>query len=85
MAVIKITSKRQATLPKSLCNELGVDAGASLYVEKHLINGEMVWTLRPNTLQKKWFGSLKKYTKGKSHNMKDVRSSIGKALGKKKR
>ncbi len=85
MSVIKITSKRQATLPKALCDELGVEAGSELRVEKELLNGDMIWVLRPNSSRSKWFGSLRKYAKGKSHNMRDIRSSIGKAVGKKKR
>lgn len=84
MLVVKITSKRQATLPKALCNDLGINPGAELRVEKRLVNGEIMWTLRPNVPQSKWFGSLRKYAKGKSHDMKVIRSSIGKHIRKRK-
>lgn len=84
MAVIKITSKRQATLPKTLCNDLGISAGAELCVEKQVINGEMVWTMRPKSPRTKWFGALRKYAHEKTHDMKDIRKSIGKGVGKNK-
>ena len=46
MAKIKLTAKRQATLPAAVCDELGVTAGDTLTLERRLMDGEAVWILR---------------------------------------
>lgn len=74
-----ITTKRQATLPKSLCDDLGVAPGDSLQVEKRVLDGETVWLLRPKSRAWDWVGSAAEYAKGKSHGMRDVHESIGRA------
>jgi bifunctional DNA-binding transcriptional regulator/antitoxin component of YhaV-PrlF toxin-antitoxin module len=84
MSTIKITTKRQATLPVELCRELGVRPGDELRIEKKLIRGERVWTLQPGSPPDSWFGSLRKYARGKSHSLESIRGSIGKRLAKEK-
>lgn len=80
---IKLTSKRQATLPKSLCDELGLVPGDEIRIERREIEGEVVWVLRQNEPDTSWIGSLARYAKGKRHDLRTIRTSIGKALGRK--
>jgi len=47
MSTIRLTAKRQATFPKALCEELNVQPGDSLVVQRSSIEGEDVWVLRP--------------------------------------
>ena len=84
MSTIKITAKRQATFPASMCRELGVHPGDSLRVEKRRLEGRPVWVLLPDVPSMSWFGAAKKYAEGKSHDMADIRKSIGKGLAKEK-
>ena len=84
MSTIKITTKRQATLPVDLCRELGVQPGDELRIEKELIRRERVWTLRPNSHPDSWFDAPQKYARGKSHRPENIRRSIGKELAKEK-
>ena len=79
---VKLTSKRQATFPVQLCQDLGVTAGDDLILERKKIGGEIVWLLRPRKkTESKWFGALQKYAAGKDHDMESIRSSIGKIIG----
>ena len=80
MPTIKLTSKRQATLPKALCDELNVGPGDSLIAERSSIDGKDVWVLRPaNQELPDWIGSLQKYAADKSHDMTSIRRSIEQA------
>jgi len=77
---IRLTSKRQATLPRALCDELHLAPGDAILVDARVVDGERVWVLRPAAAPRtEWFGSLKKYAEGKSHDMTAVRKSIQKA------
>jgi bifunctional DNA-binding transcriptional regulator/antitoxin component of YhaV-PrlF toxin-antitoxin module len=78
MSIIRITSKRQATLPKALCDEMGVQPGDSLSVERLSLEEENAWVLRPVESSHKpgWVGSLKRYAAGKAHDMDSIRKSI---------
>ena len=79
MNEITLTSKRQATLPKALCDEMGVRSGDKLCVDATMVEGQRVWVLWPERpLAMPWFGKLKRYAKGKSHRMRDIRASIAK-------
>lgn len=84
MSAIKVTAKRQATLPVEFCRELGIKPGDEINVEKRMMGKERVWLLQPASSSLSWFGSLKKYTQNKSHDMADIRKSIGRGLGKEK-
>jgi len=78
MATIKITSKRQATFPVELCGDLGLEPGDQVTVEQQMFAGKKVWIIQPikTEVEDKWFGSLSKYAKGKSHNLDDIKASI---------
>ncbi len=78
MSIIRITSKRQATLPKALCDEMGVQPGDSLSVERASVDDQDTWVIRPVESARKpgWVGSLKQYAAGKAHDMQSVRQSI---------
>jgi len=82
MATIKITSKRQATLPAELCRDIGIGPGDELVVEQKIVKGELVWILRPRESKLEWIGALRKYAQNKSHETEDIRRSIADA-GKK--
>ena len=80
MALIRLTSKRQATLPRQLCEEMRLRAGDSLIVDARVIGGERVWLLKPaDKVETPWFARLKRYAPGKSHELVTIRSSVEKA------
>ena len=75
---MKITSKRQATLPVRLCKEMSVVPGDELLLERKQIHGKATWIIMPKkSLKKSWFGSLRKYASSKSHDINEIRKSIG--------
>lgn len=84
MSIVRITSKRQATLPKALCDELGVRAGDSLSVERVSIDDGDAWIIRPLAPRSEpgWVGALKRYAAGKRHDMQSIRRSIEEAIGR---
>ena len=75
MPSITLTSKRQATLPKELCEQLHITGGDEINLEPRVIDGETVWILRPKTVDWSWVGSVK-VPPNASHEMDDVRASI---------
>ena len=82
---LKLTSKRQATFPVALCEELGVHPGDELKLERQILNGEATWVIQA---KKKpgmpWFGALRDYATGRSHDMPSIRTTIGREIGNKK-
>lgn len=77
MAAIRITTKRQATLPKALCLEMRIRPGDRIEVQGRSLDGERVWVLMPLPKHRPdWFGKLRKYAKGKSHSLSAIRRSI---------
>ncbi len=82
MQTIKMTSKRQATFPAELCQQMGIHPGDELVLEHRLINGEMCWILYPHERKLSWLGALRKYAKNKPHAMEDIRRSIANARKK---
>jgi bifunctional DNA-binding transcriptional regulator/antitoxin component of YhaV-PrlF toxin-antitoxin module len=80
MPTMTITSKRQATLPRELCEELGVHAGDRLDVDRAVVDGHPVWVLKPRHVDWSWIGSAKP-ADGISHDMEDIRNSIGRGVG----
>ena len=78
MASVRITTKRQATLPTALCEELGVGPGDNLIAERRVIQGETVWVLRSRRPDWSWFGAARRYAQGKSHRWRDIRQGIAK-------
>jgi bifunctional DNA-binding transcriptional regulator/antitoxin component of YhaV-PrlF toxin-antitoxin module len=62
MATIKLTAKRQATLPVEVCNELGITSGDALELVPLRHNNQKVWVIKPVVKPKSpWIGSLSKY------------------------
>lgn len=79
MPTMTLTSKRQATLPRELCEELGIHAGDQLDIDRAVIDGHPVWVLKPRHLDWSWIGSAKP-PKEISHEMADIRASIGRGI-----
>ncbi len=62
MVTIKITAKRQATLPVEVCKALGITCGDSLELLPLRHKNERVWALKPLVKAKSpWIGSLSRY------------------------
>lgn len=79
MTVIRLTSKRQATLPKELCEQMHLKPGDRILVDSRMLDGEKVWYLKTTTAKRAaWFGTLKKYGEGHSHDLDAIRKSIAK-------
>jgi bifunctional DNA-binding transcriptional regulator/antitoxin component of YhaV-PrlF toxin-antitoxin module len=77
MTKIKLTAKRQATLPQALCRELNIEPGDAIGVQKRIIDGKAVWCLEPVTEPDlSWMGRFKKKARGKAHDMETIRRSI---------
>lgn len=79
MPTMTLTSKRQATFPRELCEELGVRAGDRLDVDRAIVDGHPVWVLKPRHLDWSWIGAVK-VPEGISHDMDDIRASIGRGM-----
>ena len=82
---LKLTSKRQATFPVTLCEELGVHPGDELKLERRILNGEAAWVIQAKEKPgMPWFAALHDYATEKSHDMQAIRTSIGRETGSKK-
>jgi bifunctional DNA-binding transcriptional regulator/antitoxin component of YhaV-PrlF toxin-antitoxin module len=73
---ITLTTKRQATLPKQLCQDMHVGPGDHLDVERRTLDGKVIWLLRAPGPDWSWVGSARRYARGKSHRLDDIRESI---------
>ena len=80
MKAIKVTAKRQATLPVEVCEELGIRPGDKVALERRTIDGEPVWILRARGRDWSWFGAARHHAEGKSHRWEDIERSIGRAM-----
>lgn len=77
MTKIRLTAKRQATLPRQLCEELRVRPGDSLLVDARVVDGERIWILKPADAEApRWFARLRRYAKGKRHDLASIRRSV---------
>lgn len=81
MAAIKLTAKRQATLPRSLCEEMNVHPGDEIELERRAIDNETVWIMRPRKVDWSWIGAVS-VPANAVHDMDSVRASI--ARGRKR-
>ena len=81
MAHMKLTSKRQATLPAETCDALGLKPGDVIELDSRVEHGERLWLLRPRPARTRaWVGSLAGRIKPvTSHSMAAVRKSIAAA------
>jgi bifunctional DNA-binding transcriptional regulator/antitoxin component of YhaV-PrlF toxin-antitoxin module len=75
MLTMTLTAKRQATLPREVCDELGVHPGDQLDLERAIVNGHPVWVMTPHRLDWSWIGSVS-VPDGISHDLDDIRASI---------
>jgi bifunctional DNA-binding transcriptional regulator/antitoxin component of YhaV-PrlF toxin-antitoxin module len=77
-STIKLTSKRQATLPVEVCEQLGVKPGDELDLIPRVENGERFWVLQKHGAPARaWFGSLRAYAKNATdHSAEAIRESI---------
>lgn len=84
---IKLTKKRQATFPKAVCDQLGLKPGDRIELTPTTVNGKTAWLLEtPETDPfASCFGILKHSAEGKSHDMEDIRASIGRGIAKEKK
>ena len=80
MKSITVTAKRQATLPVELCEDLGIEPGDKIALERRTVDGEAVWVLRAPGRDWSWFGGAKRYAEGKTHRWDSIEKSVGKAM-----
>jgi len=73
---IRLTSKRQATFPKQVCDALGIGPGDEVTLERRTFDGEIVWVLRPGGPDWSWVGAASVFAEGRSHEWADVEASI---------
>ena len=77
MSTLTLTSKRQATFPVGLCNELNLNPGDVIEVEPVQLSGERVWVLRrQKSASRPWLGCLGNKTGVTDYSMAAIRSSI---------
>ncbi len=81
MAAIKLTAKRQATLPRRLCEELEVGPGDRIELERRVEGGEPIWIMRPRKVDWSWIGTATVPAHA-VHDMPAIRASI--ARGRKR-
>jgi bifunctional DNA-binding transcriptional regulator/antitoxin component of YhaV-PrlF toxin-antitoxin module len=80
MPTIKLTSKRQATFPRKVCEELNLKPGDPIELVPKVLDGHRVWILQTqDAAETPWFARLGDYAKGKRHDMDAVRKSIAEA------
>lgn len=77
MLKVKVSSKRQVTFPKKVCETLGIKTGDELLLERHVEANQEVWYLKPaKEATRSWLGSLREYARNKDHSMEAIRDSI---------
>jgi hypothetical protein len=81
MAAIKLTAKRQATLPRSLCEDLDVHPGDEIALERRVLDGETIWIMRPRKVDWSWFGAAS-VPANATHDMQAIRASIAQGRGR---
>ena len=57
MPTMTLTAKRQATLSRELCEELGIRPGDQIDVERAIVDGQPVWLMKPHRINWSWIGS----------------------------
>ena len=79
MLKVKVSSKRQVTFPKQVCESLGIQSGDEILLDRDVKSNQEVWYLKPAREEtRSWLGSLRKYARNKDHNMDAIRDSIAK-------
>ncbi|MBI4419983.1 MAG: AbrB/MazE/SpoVT family DNA-binding domain-containing protein [Gemmatimonadetes bacterium] len=80
MRRVTITAKRQATLPRELCEELGVGAGDQVQLERRTIGGEALWVLHGRKPDWSWFAAARRYGLRQPHRWSAVEKSIARGF-----
>lgn len=77
---VKLTSKRQATFPASVCEQLGLQPGDEIQLRPKVENGEQFWVIQKSDKpQRPWLGALRAYAENvDTHSMETIRESIAK-------
>ncbi len=76
---IRMTTKRQATFPRQLCEEMRLQPGNAIEIEPMTLNGRRVWVLSalPELPNMDWVGSLRRSAgNAKALSMEAVRAKI---------
>jgi bifunctional DNA-binding transcriptional regulator/antitoxin component of YhaV-PrlF toxin-antitoxin module len=75
---IKLTSKRQATFPARLCEQMGLKPGDEIELIPKVKNGEQFWILQKHASPSRpWFSSLRAYAENaEDHSLDAIRESI---------
>lgn len=76
-----MTTKRQATLPRSLCEDLDVHPGDEIALERWVVKGETFWIMKPHKVDWSWIGAAP-VPANVTHDMTAIRESI--ARGRKR-
>ena len=76
MSTMTLTAKRQATLPRELCEELGIHPGDQIDIERAVVDGQPVWLMKPHRIDWSWIGAAT-VPATISHDLDDIRASIG--------
>ena len=79
---VKLTSKRQATFPVSICRELGLHPGDEIELEPHLEENRRYWTLRKSAAPApSWLGILRAYAGNglERHDLASIRDRVSTA------
>jgi hypothetical protein len=77
MAAITLTSKRQATFTKEICDELKIKPGDQLDLERIVIDGRAAWIIKPHGPDWSWMGAGAPDDPTISHELNDIAASIG--------
>lgn len=79
---IKMTTKRQATFPKRLCEEMRLEPGHAIQVKPAMLDGQRVWVLSPSLEPPamSWVGALRRYSGAETPSMTTVRTRIKEAM-----
>lgn len=86
MLKVKVSSKRQVTFPKQVCESLGIEPGDEILLDRDVKSNQEVWYLKPareETETRSWLGSLRGYARNKGHSMDAVRDSIARGRNSK--
>ena len=76
MVTIKLTSKRQATFPKQLCEDLDLNPGDEIEIEQVRRNNQKVWVIKKKAPDLSWVGCFKGYANKKDNSWESIQKSI---------
>jgi bifunctional DNA-binding transcriptional regulator/antitoxin component of YhaV-PrlF toxin-antitoxin module len=79
---IKMTTKRQATFPRKLCEEMRLEPGHAIQVEQATLDGQRVWVLSTvaEPPEMAWVGALRRYAGKGARSLSMARMRIVEAM-----